>query len=252
MLTDILFPTLEPNVPTGKPTFGSITGGSSLVFVGAQIPTKNTFTYSIKNDIDDSRGYYYYKTPNGNIDGDFYAGEPTFGDITIAPDGSEFGGTFEEGVYTISGSVKFAAGEQPLTNKGGVATGVTAYGGKEEKLKKEITAVYPIYVTNNSSNIENFETHGPVNYFTGATITGLDIPKEDDVNKLKIKIPTGKKLEVYQFNNLSQSYSSQLYFEKIKDEEIVHNGKSCTYEIHEKKGPAAESQRIQIKISIPK
>ena len=248
MLTDILFPTLEPNVPSGKPTAGNIIGGTSPVLVGTEIPQKNTFSYS---GVDS--GKYYYITPDGKkIDGQDYAGEPTCDDITI--DKGSFGGTFEEGVYTISGSVTFATGPKPVTNKG-VKTGKDGYGEKTiPSTSKMIVAVYPIYVTNGSTISEHIKQTTLRDYITTTATIEMTIPEETDDEKLTIKIPSSiKNFEVNQFNTLSGKYDGKLYFKDPEEVPIEYDeskGLSCKYNVYVKDGPKSGSQKIQIKIKV--
>ena len=188
MLDEILYPTLQPIVPSGKPSVG-ISGGSSPVKVGSTIPAKTAFTGSV------DRGNYTYKTPAGDtITGGYYAGEATTteGAPTTAGNGitinrGSFGGTFEEGSYVVTYSATFAAGPTPVTNKGGAATGVTGYAGGPKSTSKTINAVYPLYA--NTANIETCVEVGLKDYIANNQTYEVSIPAEDTLNKFTLKVP---------------------------------------------------------------
>ena len=160
VLDMILYPTLYPKVPSDKPSV-SISYPTSVFKVGTTIPAKTAFTTS------DNRGNLDYATTAGNT---YYAGAVTGSNTTIDK-GVTFGGTFGDDVYTVTYTATFAAGAQPLNNKG-TTEGVTmsAYAGGTKTATKTLYGVYPLYA-NNTSDITKVVEQSLINYHEGGNIT---------------------------------------------------------------------------------
>ena len=160
VLDMILYPTLYPKVPSGAPSV-SISYPRSVFKVGTAIPAKTAFTTS------DDRGNLAYATTAGNT---YYAGAVTGSNTTIDK-GATFGGTFGDDVYTVTYTATFAAGAQPLNNKG-TTEGVTmsAYAGGTKTATKTLYGVYPFYA-NNTSDITKVVEQSLINYHVGGDIT---------------------------------------------------------------------------------
>ena len=199
VLDMILYPTLYPSVPAGKPSVTlSLGGNTSLYKVGATIPSTTSFTTTT------DRGTLAYNTEAGNR---YYAGAAGTPSYTISK--GSFGGKFEEGTYTVTSSVTFAAGSQPLNNKGtkdGVT--MTKYAGGTVKAAQTMYGLYPIYISETS--FTNLTEKGLQNYLTGEIkFTGISSPVETTSlnDKFTIAIPSYLTLKsVCTFNNSSGKY----------------------------------------------
>ena len=215
VLDMILYPTLYPKVPSGKPSV-SISYPTSVFKVGTTIPAKTAFTTS------DDRGNLDYATTAGNT---YYAGAVTASDTTINK--GAFGGTFGDDVYTVTYTATFAAGAQPLNNKG-TTEGVTmsAYAGGTKTATKILYGVYPFYVNNTSDitnvveqSLKNYHVGGNVTVWTGAdkkTVTGaieltdLSIATEPQgtTDRFTIKVPAHLNVvHIRQYDTNSSKYA---------------------------------------------
>ena len=216
VLDMILYPTLYPEVPSGKPSV-SISYPASVFKVGTTIPAKTTFTTS------DDRGNLAYATTAGNT---YYAGAVTGSNTTIDK-GVTFGGTFEDDVYTVTYTATFAAGAQPLNNKG-TTEGVTmsAYAGGTKTATTTLYGVYPFYANNTSDitkvveqSLKNYHLGGNVKVWTGASektvsgaieLTDLSIAAEPQgtTDRFTIKVPAHLNVvHIRQYDTGSSKYA---------------------------------------------
>ena len=215
VLDMILYPTLYPKVPSGKPSV-SISYATSVFKVGTAIPAKTAFTTS------DDRGNLAYATTAGNT---YYAGAVTASDTTINK--GTFGGTFGDDVYTVTYTATFAAGAQPLNNKG-TTEGVTmsAYVGGTKTATKILYGVYPFYVNNTSDitkvveqSLKNYHVGGNVTVWTAANskqvsgaieLTDLSIAAEPQgtTDRFTIKVPAHLNVvHIRQYDTNSSKYA---------------------------------------------
>ena len=216
VLDMILYPTLYPEVPSDKPSV-SISYPTSVFKVGTTIPAKTAFTTS------DDRGNLAYATTAGNT---YYAGAVTGSNTTIDK-GVTFGGKFGDDVYTVTYTATFAAGAQPLNNKG-TTEGVTmsAYAGGTKTATKTLYGVYPFYVNNTSDitkvveqSLINYHVGGNVKVWTGASektvsgaieLTDLSIAAEPQgtTDRFTIKVPAHLNVvHIRQYDTNSSKYA---------------------------------------------
>ena len=240
VLDMILYPTLYPKVPSGKPSV-SISYATSVFKVGTAIPAKTAFTTS------DDRGNLAYATTAGNT---YYAGAVTASDTTINK--GTFGGTFGDDVYTVTYTATFAAGAQPLNNKG-TTEGVTmsAYAGGTKTATKILYGVYPFYVNNTSDitkvveqSLKNYHVGGDVTVWTAAKskkvsgaieLTDLNIAAEPQgtTDRFTVKVPAHLNVvHIRQYDTNSKEYSIDTdYMLANKTTEII-NG--ITYNVYKR------------------
>lgn len=242
MLTDILFPTLYPTIPSGKPSV-SITynrQNSVLFKVGASIPAKTAFTTS--ND----RGTLAYATAAGNT---YYAGPVTTSDITI-DNGGIFGNPIEDKAYTVTYTVTFDVGSQPFNNKGtteGVI--IEPYKGGTKTSTMKIYGLYPIFVKTSLETTKELELK---NYIVNNTVTWEDIVVANEVGTdyvLEIHVPSHLKIKsVLAYNDLAKEYNATKYVEKVEGESIKHVPYDIDYDIYKNVGTKAGESKLQINI----
>lgn len=242
MITDLIFPTLYPSVPLGKPSVSILYNrqNSVLFKVGDIIPAKTSFT--ISND----RGTLTYANASGD---NYYAGVISSSDITIDNSGV-FENPIEDKQYIITYTATFEAGAQPLNNKG-TEEGVTigAYPGGIKTATMKIYGLYPIFVKTSLETIKELDLK---NYITNNTVTWENIVVANEVGTdyvLEIHVPSHLKIKsVFAYNALAKEYNATKYVEKVDGESVVHTPYKINYDIYRNVGTKAGESKLQINI----
>lgn len=203
ILIDMLkVPVTVPTVTTNVSATISYSG-SKLIEVGTNLSSKSNVTVTPK------RGAW--------SDGTVYAGTATT-TKNMSPD--KWGEPSEEGVYSISAQVTFAAGGVPKDNYGASYPDLQYQGGTITTSTIKITAVKPIYV-NDGDSIDSKEKH-IVNYIAGGELD-VTIPseiEEPEVMKFKVWVPEQfTTFTVKQFNPITNQYDIDIPMVFVDGEE---------------------------------
>lgn len=189
ILMDILRPEVVEPTPSAPVSVNISYNGGNLIEVGTLLPSKSDIT----SVIDDGQW----------SDGTPYAGGHN--DIVLNMNPETWGGTSDEGKYTISGSVEFTKGENPKDNFG---KEYPAYqGGTVNSNTITITSVHPIKINNGNIITEMIEYI--VNYIDGAELK-VTIPPEVETPepvKFMVQVPSEfSTFGVKKYNQLTGKY----------------------------------------------
>lgn len=219
MLDLLLYPTLQPVIT--QPTTSLEYMGETCVQVGTLIPNETFFPHSY--DVGGA-----YTSTNTNPDG--YVGEVSESWVFTSPS-NEHSYTFgqamdEDGVFTIRYDVSFGDGPKLYDNKGFDST-IDSFISKTISKEVEIHVVKPIYV-NDGIRISDMQPK-LVDYYVEDTIkVNVDIVSETEENKFEIHVPVGFKIDVKQYNTISDSYNIPIEMQFTGDDS-VHDSTFGTY-----------------------
>lgn len=172
--------------------------GERLVKVGDVLPQKSDFTITSNS-------------------GTWSDGTPYWGEcetvLNINP--GEFGGTCEEGIYTITATGTFGPGESPKDNYG---TEYDANQGGTKTSSINITAVEPVYINDNENDITTMVEH-LVDYNTQTDLYVTILPEDEDLTKkFMVQLPYEfTTFIIYQFNTTSNSYDIKIDMISVGD-----------------------------------